>query len=535
MYTYSGASELLVNAVEESVRAAAYPAALRALADTWPRISTIFGDRLRSLIASVPEGEWNDDPWIIAALGASYRSVGSPSRSAALPYFETAEKLASEDASSAQRLPAIKLHHAAALRSLGRWESALDKAESAWSLLEAQLHLPNSERVGLQAQAALQLGLTKLHLGDYESASVHLRLASGLGEEALIRSDLLECHAAMSFVAYLDGDFERAERFMRRARVEAADSALLASGFGVAALITETLIAVRRMRVSDALALAPQLREGAHRSDWEPLALYAEASISIVTGNYIEGLELLRRARACVRQWQSTAAIKSLLGTLQGRLLMHLGEFDTAMEIIETMEPSRNHETCPARFVAGIRFRQGDTAGCLEALSDCETLGEDHSSRTLTDVLLLSAAAHYELGQLSAGDVAFDRVLYIGSTTGMRLPFLSIPPVTMRRMLGRASDRNQPPTVHVLLDELRNGPGGQQHGGFEPLSQRELDIAQHMFLDKTVSQIAAELFISANTVKTHLRSIYRKLDASNRKEAIRRVQELGLDLEITPF
>ena len=68
-----------------------------------------------------------------------------------------------------------------------------------------------------------------------------------------------------------------------------------------------------------------------------------------------------------------------------------------------------------------------------------------------------------------------------------------------------------------------------------PLSDRELEIAHLLFQDKTSAQIAAELFISVNTVKTHVRSIYRKLSATNRKEAVKRVHELGLDVKITPF
>jgi DNA-binding NarL/FixJ family response regulator len=104
----------------------------------------------------------------------------------------------------------------------------------------------------------------------------------------------------------------------------------------------------------------------------------------------------------------------------------------------------------------------------------------------------------------------------------------------MLRMLNRAADRYQPDAVHRLLGELRVGSASSREL-VEPLSERELDIAQHLFQDKTVSQIAAELYISANTVKTHVRSIYRKLDASNRKDAIRRVHELGLDVKITPF
>jgi LuxR family maltose regulon positive regulatory protein len=41
-------------------------------------------------------------------------------------------------------------------------------------------------------------------------------------------------------------------------------------------------------------------------------------------------------------------------------------------------------------------------------------------------------------------------------------------------------------------------------------------------------ELANELFVSVNTVKTHMRSIYAKLGAHNRSEAVRRARELGL-------
>ena len=53
-----------------------------------------------------------------------------------------------------------------------------------------------------------------------------------------------------------------------------------------------------------------------------------------------------------------------------------------------------------------------------------------------------------------------------------------------------------------------------------PLSEREFDVFKQIFSQKTNSEIADELFVSINTVKTHLKNLYGKLGVSNRKEAL---------------
>ncbi|NGM15508.1 helix-turn-helix transcriptional regulator, partial [Verrucosispora sioxanthis] len=62
----------------------------------------------------------------------------------------------------------------------------------------------------------------------------------------------------------------------------------------------------------------------------------------------------------------------------------------------------------------------------------------------------------------------------------------------------------------------------------EPLTERELTILRYLQSILSNVEIAAELSVSVNTVKTHVRNIYRKLDATRRRDAVRRARQLHL-------
>jgi LuxR family maltose regulon positive regulatory protein len=62
----------------------------------------------------------------------------------------------------------------------------------------------------------------------------------------------------------------------------------------------------------------------------------------------------------------------------------------------------------------------------------------------------------------------------------------------------------------------------------EPLSEREREVLRLLSGMLSTAEISTEMYISVNTVKTHLRSIYRKLSAARRGEAVRRARELKL-------
>jgi LuxR family maltose regulon positive regulatory protein len=62
----------------------------------------------------------------------------------------------------------------------------------------------------------------------------------------------------------------------------------------------------------------------------------------------------------------------------------------------------------------------------------------------------------------------------------------------------------------------------------EPLTAKETEVLRYLAALLSTEEIARTMFVSVNTVKTHIRGVLRKLAASRRNEAIRRARELGL-------
>jgi LuxR family maltose regulon positive regulatory protein len=62
----------------------------------------------------------------------------------------------------------------------------------------------------------------------------------------------------------------------------------------------------------------------------------------------------------------------------------------------------------------------------------------------------------------------------------------------------------------------------------EKLSERERDVLRLLATELTQREIGVELYVSLNTVKTHTKHIFRKLDVADRRQAVARAHELGL-------
>ena len=62
----------------------------------------------------------------------------------------------------------------------------------------------------------------------------------------------------------------------------------------------------------------------------------------------------------------------------------------------------------------------------------------------------------------------------------------------------------------------------------EPLTESEIRVLRYLPSNLSAPEIAAEIYLSTSTVKTHMRHIYEKLDTHRRTEAVDRARELGL-------
>lgn len=74
-------------------------------------------------------------------------------------------------------------------------------------------------------------------------------------------------------------------------------------------------------------------------------------------------------------------------------------------------------------------------------------------------------------------------------------------------------------------------PGAEHHESaliVEPLTEKEREVLGHLAELLTTEEIAAAMFVSVNTVRTHVRNILRKMSASRRNEAVRRAYELHI-------
>jgi LuxR family maltose regulon positive regulatory protein len=145
----------------------------------------------------------------------------------------------------------------------------------------------------------------------------------------------------------------------------------------------------------------------------------------------------------------------------------------------------------------------------------------------LVQSLLLEAIVRDAAGDAGAAASALERALDLAEHDRVLLPFL-VPPVV--ELLGRHAREG---TAHadLIAEIVKLVPAAEAlraESLREPLTESEIRVLRHLPTNLSKREIADELYVSLNTVKTHVKHLYAKLDVRTRRQAVERARELGL-------
>jgi LuxR family maltose regulon positive regulatory protein len=180
-----------------------------------------------------------------------------------------------------------------------------------------------------------------------------------------------------------------------------------------------------------------------------------------------------------------------------------------------------------AVLLARQRWRSGNGAGVVSVLNDHHGRGSRRCHpRTLIERSGLLALGAADRGDSGAALVSLRDALVAMEKTGIWAPLLVLAPDLTDLLETRADELGSHQGVALeLVDRARTSPAPAY---MEPLTERETSVLCHLPTLMSNHEIADVMHVSVNTVKTHLKSLYRKLGVGSRREAVLRGRALEL-------
>ena len=148
----------------------------------------------------------------------------------------------------------------------------------------------------------------------------------------------------------------------------------------------------------------------------------------------------------------------------------------------------------------------------------------------MVEAFLLEAIARDALGDEGAANRALERALDLAEPDGALLWFLlhPVPGLLQRHARHRTAHPALIADILSLLAGNRPAPPAGPPPPLEPLSDSEIRVLRYLPTHLSAPQIASELYVSHNTIRTHMRHLYAKLGTHRRFEAVARARALGL-------
>ena len=533
----------VVEAVRHTLAAGDWPDAARLVADhSFRWVLDGQAGTIREVLQAFPEGASADHPDLALAHAAAELNLGR--------LEEAAAQLALAESHVQSVPPARRRHLAVAIASL---RLALARRSGQFSEVVGQVHLldasikdDSNNQIAMDTElrgvALLNLGIVETWSGRLADAERHLSEGAALAKT--INRPYLEvaCRAHLGFPSK-----------------------------GVS-------IATARERARQAIALAER-----HGLDDRPIlapAFGAVGGLAIWVGEFDEGERWLRRAWE-VAEARVDPAAEVLLRVATGMLYAGRGQHQSALEEFAAAAQAQSlltgvHALAPriTGWLASMQARLGmpDQAratlpgssgepGQIGAIYDgqmgaiynaraviCLTEGDPVAALdalggvldvtppvvpqfTVVESHLLAGVAHLDLGDRGAAATAAEAALAAAEPDRLIFPFAMVEAAELLDTLPRHETAHGA-LLADIVDLLRGSPPAsadpERRSQAEELSPSELRVLRYLPTNLTRPEIARELYVSINTVNTHIRNIYSKLGVRDRSSAVQRARELRL-------
>jgi len=233
-------------------------------------------------------------------------------------------------------------------------------------------------------------------------------------------------------------------------------------------------------------------------------------------------------ARRLAGPYYLVARIRALLV----HALIRLGQVERAGHFLAGLAEQDRDRGELRVAAAALALAQGDPQAALAVLAPIKKhpVSEDYWGFWRARADVLEAIARDALGDPDAADSALERALDLSERSGDLTPYLLYPAAGLLERHARHH------TAHAaLVAEIRGliaDPGGSPprlpQPLLEPLSGSEVRVLRYLPTNLSAPEIARELSVSPNTVKTHIRHLYAKFGTHHRAEAVDLARALGL-------
>jgi LuxR family maltose regulon positive regulatory protein len=484
-----------------------------------------------------PDAALRDLPELALAMAADRQSAGDPNGASG---FLATAGLHARTLTAARRArfePMAEAVRLAQARLTGDLGAALSSAPRMLALLrqagERAAAPPSRSGESAHAGTLLTLGWARLATGDLGAAKRALAGALTAAERAGAEEARPRILSRLAVVLALRGELgdaaQTARTALRLAPYRPADAEAAHAYLALAIVDHEQDRAGDAERSLD-LAVLPRPCPGE-----QPLI-----ALTAVVGAWVRQArddlphahETLRTVRRALGAWAPPPHLAHLLTAAEADLRIAHGDTGTATALLASH--ARPPETAAplAVALARTRLRDGDPAGALRVIarSAGAVRAVQHRAVRLR-YRLLEALAADRLGDRRRASQALEAALGPACEEGFRRMFRDEGPPALHLLAGYLDSG----TAHrPFIVELLGSPGQgacrdrPPPDGGEPLTARESTVLRHLPGVLTTEEIAAELSVSVNTVKTHLRHIYRKLGATGRRDAVRKARALRL-------